>query len=401
MEQLSTKKNMLLKLAGLMIIVVNLGSYSNIKGVNLSWAIGFLCLLVFLIQNKKIVFINNSFKHLALFLLFWMVYGLLQIVFSKNISLFFQFYMINVINAFLVILILYVVRTKDDFVFILKATLIAFVINIAGACYEYLSGHRLITSTNYGSLPVVGGFIGNFNDLCTFLFLAIVFFMIILKIVHKKKIKVVLIVLMVISFLIINYNGSRGGIYSVYIFFGFFILFYIARSVLNNPKMDTLLMITLILSGIIVLVLIINRIGLQGALSYLGTSGDLRSDVWRAHAIFKCLSSIKTTLGFGIGAGQSIVLLGGINVHNFYIEIITEFGLIIGICVLYLSFLLPLKINYRIDNYYSSILRSFAFSLLVAGVTSSSLNKMRMMWIMLTIIFIIQKTDFMEKKKKE
>lgn len=393
---------------GLIIISVNLGSVINFKGINLSWIVSFFGFVVLAWANRnndgRINFYNSNMKKLAIFFIIWAIYGAFQIVICKDLNLAKEFYSVIIINCFIVVYMLSSIKTKYEFTYILNIFSITFFLNIVGGYYEFFTGNRIAPIDEHlilGYEGKVSSFIGNFNDFCTFLFIGIVVFLIQLHIVKTKKQRLLYFFGIISAVYLIFVNGARGGMYGCYLLAIFSILFLIELKIIVNRKMEALFISVIGLVVLITSFLYINSIGLVNLVYKFSSGGDIGSDVLRATLITDSINAFINSFGFGIGSGQSIALLG-INVHNFYIEIFTEYGLLIGLGAIYLSFIMMFQNKKNIPTTLKAILRATAIALVVVNVTASSTNKMRAMWIFLTMVFLIMNTDIYDDifKKK-
>lgn len=383
---------------GILIIAVNFGSVLNYGEVNPSWIVAIVCCLIFLIEKGKSKFLSrySSINRLVIFMLFWVAYATIQLIYVGDIEIASQFYRILNINVFLVIYMLLTIKTRQDICYILDIFSISFFINILAAYWEYFSGSRITALED--SLVVdyqgkVGGFIGgNINDFCAFLFIAIVVFIIQLTLKKGKFKQLAYLVGIMSSIFFIFINGSRGGIYGVFILGILIIVFLLERKIFKKKVFDNIFITSFLILFCVIIAVQISMYGLSAIISHLGTSGDYESDLWRANAIIRSVEAFVNSYGFGIGAGQTIPLLG-MNVHNFYIEIITEYGLLVGIGAIYISFILPIKRSKIPAVFMDALIRATAFALILINITSSSTNKMRALWILITLIYIIKTTD--------
>lgn len=387
-----------LAMLGLLIVSVNFGTVLRIAGINISNFVSILFIASYLYENNMKIYIETEKNKCAIVLfLIWILYGLVQIIIVKDLELFFGFYSILVNNAFLFISILLVVGNEYEFRFILHIVTLCIWMNIIASGWEYFSGN-IIVSQKYllADRQYIAGFIGNFNDFCTYMYFGCILFLIQLYFSNHKFEKIFCIVGIVLSVSIILFDGARGGVFSIVLFVPCFILFMIIDKSMVSESVSRFIYMIIFLCVFLFAYFTIKTNGIYETLAFLDRSdgGDIVSDRGRLSLIISCLRATLDTLGFGVGPGQSNIVCGGINVHNFYIEILCEYGVLICMFVIYLSFWVPMQRKFNMPPYLNAVTQSFAVTFIIASVTSSSINKMRMLWIFLALIFIMKNRIF-------
>jgi len=260
---------------------------------------------------------------------------------------------------------------------------------------------------HYSSLTPPTGFRWNTNDLAISMVIALPFFL------CNKKNFVKFFGVISISF-IIAMTASRA------VFLAMFLSYFIYL-ILIKKKIGTLLFIlfisTLTLFGMSILAESenprINEIAnsVQALSMYLSGQIDVSGSLqWRRELIENGLRAFTNTYGLGLGAGGSTAnqeIIGAVDgrftsMHNFWIELLVEGGLIIAIIVIlwFLRILTSLFVISRNTKnhylkYYSESLFISVIVFIPAAVAASSTIYFFPMWIMLgfsiSVILISEK----------
>jgi O-antigen ligase len=178
-------------------------------------------------------------------------------------------------------------------------------------------------------------------------------------------------------------NGSRGGIYSVLLLFLLFIPFYIYEKWINDKKTRVLLHLVAIMIVFSIGFYILQKFSYQELVEFLGSSGDYGSDLYRVRLIMGGVKAFIQSAFLGIGPGQSIAI-NSMNIHNFYFEILAEYGIFIGI-------------DRHNPPYINALFKATAVALILASVSSSSTVKMRAYWVFIILILIIKKKNILQE----
>lgn len=395
-----------LYMLGAFIVSLNFGTAFQIVGVNISHFVAVAFALVFIWEEDYLVFNTKQDKRVILFFLFWLLYAFLQVIEVRNLEYYLTFIEILLLNVVIVISILFEVSNQLEFIFLIKAATFSVWLNILAAAWEYFTGNIIVNQTYlFADRHYIAGFIGNFNDFCTFMFFGIILFAIQLFFAKSIFEKAYCLAGIIAAIVIILYDGSRGGIYALICSAVLFPMFLILDSKLIPSRRTKVLIAIGGIAAVIAIMVIVKKKGINGALYLLDNSGggDIQSDIGRFRMIKEALVATVDTIGFGVGAGQSIVVCGGINVHNFFVEILCEYGLVVFLFVVYFAFIIPLRRNSNLPCFLNAVTQTFACGFLIASVTSSSINKMRMLWIVLTLLYILKQEKqivFDESKNK-
>jgi O-antigen ligase len=182
----------------------------------------------------------------------------------------------------------------------------------------------LIQEHSKGLTNRFSGLIGNPNK-TSYLLCSLLPFMFFLKSINKGKLQNIFFLGLVgLSVFTIGISGSRGGLFAL-IFTAFYLLFF-------NKQYSKLLLFSVFFSACAMVVLggnldlaVVERLQplIEGDFS-TGTSGRL--EIWGE--LFNVYSSNLFTTLFGLGVGMSEMVGMKADPHNFYLQILSEFGIV-------------------------------------------------------------------------
>ena len=369
-----------------MLISSNLGETAAIGRIKLSWLFGFMLFLsISLIYYKDTYyfFINNSSKKACLiFVIFWLSYALIQSLFSMNRALSFKFLIIVAINCLIIFTVIIQSKTVSDALFYNKAMILSLLINIIIAVWEIRTGNHVVKLDTendilfYSKMP--HGVFGNVNDFATFLYFGII--SIFIDIIYNHRHYLYKIVLIIVSLLLIILTNSRAVLYGS---LAFLLLFPIIYYLINHLQKGIFELLPIVGSFLIILVL--SKYPLYEIIDRFSSSGNRESDLLRLDLIKKSFEVFIRSFLLGAGPGQSTNYLGT-NPHNFFLEILADYGLIIftGVSIMLLIiFYSFLKIR---NTKLASLNISFCISFLLVSISSSSANRIRATWIIISIL---------------
>ncbi len=365
-----------------------LGEVINIFGIKISWIFAFLTVVFFFIDNQKLfTFKTKKVQIVFWFFLFWICYATVQLLFTNFNSNATTFYVILLINVFLVIMILLNAKSINDLVFFNKALILGLYINLIIAIWEILTGRHLV-SLNAGlafSDKAHGAF-GNINDLSTFIAFGVFSVIMDLALTHKHILSSIIII--IVSFYTVTKTNSRAPLYGLIILAIFWLLFELMLIVYKQGKeYFNLLMFFMVSILVILSVMVFQRYNLEQLVLIISSSGNEKSDLLRLQLSKEAISIFNDSYFLGVGPGQSVTLLG-INVHNFFLEILSEYGLIvIGVIAIFVSTFKAYKTN--LPHYTVALFMAFIPFFTMVSISSSGANRLRITWVLLIIIFLV------------
>lgn len=378
----------------LFVVSLGMGEVIAVKGIKLSYLLFFLMVICFLGKDRgKIVLKKNKVKLYILIamLIIWMVYPVIQLLWTKDLGLWLSFYRALLINLMVTILLLNYIDSWGDWIWISRAFVVLQIIMILVGYFEIATGHHFVllegelNAVAYAHKPI--SFYGNGNDNATILFFCLCNSLVYFFVEKRKIIKQALLLLLsaatVHQILIID---ARGATYSLFLLIPFVLYFCAAiklrRSGVTNERRFEVLTIAI---AAVAVTAIFAAHPLQYYFALFSGSGNYGSDVGRIAIIQNGFKAFLDSFLLGTGPGQSI-LASGINLHFFYLEMLFEYGLFFGGFMLLAIFMSAFCKRSGFPMMAESILRSMPFVLVLTGVSSSKTFIMRPTWIFLTLI---------------
>ena len=110
---------------------------------------------------------------------------------------------------------------------------------------------------------------------------------------------------------------------------------------------------------------------------------------------------ILNSFFLGAGAGRTVALIGT-NPHNFFLEILADHGIVIFGIICYMFYQICVRMfKSKYDIKTRTIGSSFAVAVILLSISSSSMLRLRLMWICLTMIYISSNFIKAENSKKQ
>ena len=370
-----------------MVLLFSLVSTSiSVMGVPLVYPGLVLLVLVFIFERFQTRTLLLFETKMYLFSSLWIMYALLQFIVAHDKSLYQLVLKSLVINIFLFCITIAICENqkaiRQVFFWCYIVSLVVLFIGLVEAFFtiRFLVPEReLLEKWSFN----VWGTQGNINDWATWLFL--VFFFVFFHLYSSKSLAVHIIDMVALGLVVylVLLTSSRGVLLAILFFFGIFNFGIITGKWIRSRDIHWLvLLFSIFLVGLLIVVYIYIRINVGSEVS-----NSLRKDYLKYG-----MEGLVKTYGFGVGPGQSIAYFNS-NLHGFLLEIIVEYGIIIGLVIIYLTVVYPFR-KFRIINVYSidcwnryiSIV-AFTSSWVVAGISSSSaFIKIKGIWIIFALI---------------
>lgn len=356
-----------------------------------------LKLLYGVIQKKgKLTCSNGKVIYPVVFYTFWFIYAVvISLIMSVDLGI-----SLNAIVYILIGLILYLflVQVQPDMRTIrscLITIVVGLIINNIIAWYELITNQYLFTlSSDMSSYFTRHGFTVSFfanpNNFCLLLGFGFFVCMGLLLSTKNMFMRVVCIGVMISSVLIMIANVAQSNIIGVVLGGIVWLLLYLRRQ--GNVKRWhifvalAILVVALFMSGKIFMFLS----------SYLRSVEDILRDSsstmgYRFLFIRNAISGLISKWGFGVGAGNSIYYVYGDytlgNVHNWFIEILVDYGVVIfmGYVWLYAKQI----VSFAKKTIYGDIKSAWIYkvfcvilvSYLVSNISSSTMFTYEFMWV--------------------
>lgn len=307
-------------------------------GINFSFY-DIAVLLVWALYTKKQVLLK---RYEVFFFIIWLIWTVLSFWRANAVNLW-AYYVLYL--GITMLFLQYMTRIFDVSVFVAipKAFSAALFVHLVIGLYEIIS-HRYLFEVGqfskryYGKVGV--SVFHNPNDYSTFVIIVLPFIVYLLA--HEKQLvkKLWYCLLMALSILMLIINESRLAVLSLFVLGILYMLVLTRRS---KYRILYYLLFFMVLGGVFSFSK--SRIWLMNMLHENSLNLSKSSDQIRWNLIKNGFYFLKKTYGFGVGAGnlhewfatKSIYYIGSIRyMHNWYIEILATFGVVIF--TLYLIF---------------------------------------------------------------
>ncbi|WP_339060566.1 O-antigen ligase family protein [Tepidibacillus marianensis] len=350
------------------------------------WVI--FCIL-FLKNDGEISLSHLKVSPIVWFLIFWFIYALVSMLWAdstldaiKNINHLFVGFSLIIFVVFFFIDQLDYLRFYNLWIIILISLLIIGLWNV-------LTGHQLGVSTLVGLTNdqrfTPTSVFHNQNDFATYLALSLPFTLTLIR--HGRNIWISIsgLLLTLINIYLVFLTYSRSNYLAIAMGLVFWFLFYLSRK-------EKLLIIGLALVGVILLIILfpepfhaaIDILRIQIDSLFVHDQGKESVNV-RLNLIKNSLLFLYDHYGFGVGAGNAEYHMGHfrvydtagiVNVHNWWFELLVNYGVIIfvGYIYFYLSLIVMLKKQYQhlMDRKEKMIAESLTVGLVIFFLASTS-----------------------------
>lgn len=334
----------------------------------------FLCIGVFLI--KKNIIISN----LNLFLFIWIVYSFIQVYVLDFDQYAVRYYVYLFSNILIFWVIINYCKTKKLIGCVNKAIILGLVVNLIIGYWEIITGNHIkVLDTNYlrrfENVPVT--FYSNANDLATFLICAFFVLMLEMFMTKNKRYKLFLVFLIFLDGVLIYFTKSRAGIWGIILFVLCWLVFY---PIIKKRSLPLFILLLLVLSAAFILLIFLDNQIFKNFFLEVG-----RQKIWA-----KALTNFWSAPFFGIGPGQSLYSSG--NVHFVVLEILSEYGLLIfgGAVTIYFTMLINV-FRKNIPFQFSVLFFGFLILFIPLSISSSSMTRIPIVWVVLGIVYSMQK----------
>lgn len=371
---------------------INVVDYSVLIGVsivvvfNLSDRIGvFLTLFLFFIFVLNLLLKREKLrlsKWLLIFA-FWVTYSSFQIFWVEQTDRTIGHYQTLIFGTMLILLVTIFVNNKDKLVMMFKVFGIMMVVSSVFAWYEGMTGNYLnssgVTHHNLEGIATVGFF--NPNDYSMLLIVCMPLFFYWIK-EYNFYYKMLAWFFIVTTFYVVYINESR----SMLILFFFLLTFFMIELLRKNR----FLVITIILVLGTTLSIFFNDI-INEVLYWIRSIDSTDSSLnVRLYLLQSALDVFKVNI-FGVGSGNiELYMPGQGNVHNLWIEILVNYGLIIfSLITIFFVVNIYRMFRYRKD---SKIIYPVLLSVLIyipACTVSSSAFQFNVFWFLMGLMISV------------
>lgn len=386
-----------LLLLAMMLLATSFGESIRIFNINISWVIAFLLLFVTafdlaLINPGRFFCPSAKHKKIFAFALIWLFYGALQMFWAKDMALWKQGFASLAVNVFLIVEICLLFQEKESFKGFAKYAFLLWGVNIGLAFYEIITQNHFITDgVLYWDLQLVRTFFGNPNDSATWIVLSFLLALLFLKREQHKHTNLIEILMWAITLYAVICTGSRACMYGMiaYILFRLLAVLWLKLEAKASGNSALKIPFWIVVGAIAVIgILAIYSNAMTSLIEKISQGGNKESDLLRLDIIKDSIKVIFDTCFLGAGANQTIAYIG-INPHNFFLELFSDYGIIVFAFSCYFFAVIinacfnkkelkPLRIYFLV----------FALVFVIISISSSSMNRLRLTWPVFTLVYL-------------
>lgn len=345
-------------------------------------------------------------KGILLFFAFWFIYGLVSLLWAKSVTAGIKYLALLAMGIFFVYLIVMYVQKVERLMIVYSIWLVMTILLMIIGFYNHITHHHLPSSTLYTGpeykqhYPTSVFF--NQNDFATFLSISFFLYIALVKNIKNGYIKAIGLFLSVCALYLIFATGSRASLLGI--FAGAAVYIFIVL-----PPVLKKIAIWLSAAGITIFaVLFASRIYSKFWELFLAPQTlhsfheTLPSNVARANLLKNAWHFFLDSYGFGVGAGNVSYYLehhalydtdNVTEVHNWLVEILSNFGLFIMLGYLavyaYLIWVLYKFYERKLGNQSKLItegLITALVSFLVSSISPSSVSNLFFHWVFLALV---------------
>ena len=390
---------------GTLVMSVDMGPFHMFPYRVMLIIIWFLFVTFVFINRGILAFSHIKVKLYMKYLAIWLGYAFISIVWAadqiaalKNIIFLFS-------GISIIFFLAYYMRDINHFQYLYWIWISIFIVLIPVGLWEITTGNHLsVSNLIEDDRPWVTftptTVFGNQNDYATFIVLAIPMIITAIRYYSKLYIRVLGVFVLLCGLLLLIMTTSRSCYLALFTGLAFWFIFLLNL----RKKLKTLALVTTIccliifaFSSYIQDTFLLVQDQISSISNIIDQSDDLGSDVVRLNLIKNALHFTTQSAGFGVGAGNAeyymehykVYPTGHItNVHNWWAEILTNYGIFIfaGYIIFYGSLLLNLwqvykKTHVLQEKMICEALLIGLVSFFMASISSSSIIAFPPKWI--------------------
>jgi teichuronic acid biosynthesis protein TuaE len=353
-----------------------------------------------LIKDKKIRLNNQKSNSYSIkFMFIWIIYAFFSLAWVKDYNAWMRTLFFLFIGLLSYIIISKYLKSKFDILLAFRLIFIMILIHNLLGWYEIYTNNYIFLSIDriakYTRLNHPVSTFGNTNDYATFMLFSV--WVSYICLINAKNIisKFIYISLIISSVLLLISTSSRANLLGVILSMMLFIVLSMKRKKTRN--------ISLALLGIVFLIVLLNPESIKSLFISINENLNINfssqsgSDFVRINLIKNGLFFLISTLGFGVGAGnieywmshKAMYNTGGVlNIHNWWLEILVGYGVVIFI--MYIVFYFKLfrsfyrKFKYsrsKVDMSMSLGIMCFMIGYVIGSISSSSNISIEWLWV--------------------
>lgn len=384
---------------------INLG-YFRLSLFRATIMIALLLSILHIIKQNGILALNaNKNKYSIQFFVAWLIYSVMSLGWVKDYGSWVKAVCFIAIGLICVLVYSKYFKTSHDILMAFRFIAIWILIHNIIGWYEIYTGNYIFLSADrilrYARNNYPVSMFHNTNNYATFMLFSV--FINYVCAVNSKRgiVKTIYFTTMISSIILLFLTKSRANI------IGLVMAFSVYLCLMDNRKVRlNIIILVMVLYVIMIFVPSSTVLSLQKETLYFNFSLNTGSDSIRLNLLKNGFSFLVCTLGFGTGAGNieywmdnyPIFHTGNIlNIHNWWMEILSGYGLIIFI--LYIIFYIKLfsSMYKRYKTSCNKLHRSISLSIMccmsgfiVGSISSSSNIPCEWLWVFWAICIAFQ-----------
>lgn len=363
-----------------------------------------------LLTEGKTVLSQRQIRWYLTFLVFWLGYAVLSLAWATSANSAIRHLIFLFMGVSVIFFSLYYFRDEQDLRKLYWLWLSVFGCLLLLGFWEHLTGQHLLMSGYYSETRArfmfrPTGVFRNPNDYATFLALSIPFSLSLLRYGRKGWSRLLGLGSAIGAFYLIVATGSRANMLAVLLELAFLSLF------LMNLKQKARLVVVTAVCACLLLFFLPGPVQssfseVLESLSSITTQAELKtgSVAIRTNLVRNGLWFLYSTAGFGVGAGNAEYWManfaryetrGILNPHNWWLEILTEYGIFVfvGYLIFYLGLIWSLwkarrKMRKREERMIWEALLVSLVGFFFAGISSSSVMAFTPQWLLFAFALV-------------
>ena len=374
------------RLIGSILIIYTAMQSTPFYSSNLFVYVGLYILSIVLLLLCGDIIAKNSY--FTAFSVFWLIYGLVSIVWAVDMYLWFRNSAILLLMTLSIIIFTNILDSKENLIYFSKVWAITIGIASLVGWYEVVfNNYHFTISDNIAKYAdknwPLFSFL-NVNDFSTYLTISLPIVLLWIKNEDRKSSRRLGYVIFLSSLLLIIYVISRANLLAIAVGIAVLLMLKKAKFIIKN-KYELAFIFILVL---IVLVITFS-IGIVDKFIESFTYEDMRSDLLRVNLIKNGLRYLKDSNYLGIGAGnleyylpnfQYINTYGMKYIHNWWAEVLVNFG--VAVFIFYVIFwikilLLNIRLSFSKCNNINRYISMAVVVFFIAVISPSSILLMK------------------------
>ena len=391
-------------ICGLMVIFTFFGEHFKLFGLPLYIFPLVLCILLLLVDNNFRIHRPRgiSLSRIETFPTMLILSSTITLPLSVQ-SVGTQPYFKTVVTALIMLVVAKNIYDEESFDRILKYTLIGIIVTAAACGYELITGHHFFAKVLTNEMLYrMGrdnsfGFQINVNDNASLTALSV--FIVFLCLKNKGFIKrLFFIALALIMFTTTLAIGSR----LVSLAFAAVLVEFILLLLISRYTKGTMPKIIIGTIFVILCVLYLASFSVTSFLNSFSSTAYYNQDLGRILFMQWSLRTITPlSLLFGHGCGVTQQMIGGSSIHSVIVELLCDNGIILAFCFIYPIIKIQLSFSDKINRASGIILSCFATAFFLISFCSSSMLRIRSIWVFLVIVWKYYKIKVFEVEETD